>query len=81
VVAFISSCVAFCSLKYVGLGRACKMQALAFAGLAWPGLRARGLECRLSPKSRPMRARSLGLCSGGPSPQVGLGPGPDLALL
>jgi hypothetical protein len=39
------------------------LRARAFAGLTWPGLRAWGMDCRLSPKSRSAWTRALGLCS------------------
>jgi hypothetical protein len=39
------------------------LRAQAFMGLAWPGLQARSLECRLGPKIGPMLARAFGLCS------------------
>jgi hypothetical protein len=38
------------------------MRARTFAGLAWPGVQAWGLDCAHSPKTRPMRARVFGLC-------------------
>jgi hypothetical protein len=55
--------------------------AWAFVGLAWPGGRAWGLDCRLTPKTQPARARALGLCSKSPSTHVGLGPGPAPSLV
>jgi hypothetical protein len=66
----------------LGPDRACNVQAcwawalhtagLGFCrpGLAWPGGQARGLECRLSPKTRLAHARDFGLCS----KSSGLGP-------
>jgi hypothetical protein len=60
-------------------GRACKLWArvaLRFL-LAWPRLWARGLDCGLSPKSRPVHARALGLCSKSPSPQTWAWAQPD----
>jgi hypothetical protein len=41
-------------LKSAGSGFT--LRARAFAGLAWPGGRARGLACGLSPKTRPAQA-------------------------
>jgi hypothetical protein len=65
--------------EQLGPDWACKMQAQAFAGQAWPGGWTRSLDCGLSPKTRPAWARAFGLCSKSPSPSplVGLGPGPD----
>jgi hypothetical protein len=57
----------------VGPGRACKMwarvelvlytilRARAFEGLPCPGLWAWGLDCSLSPKTRPIQAQAFGL--------------------
>jgi hypothetical protein len=57
------------------------MRAWAFAGLAWPSGRAWGLDCGLSPKTRPAQAQAFGLFSKNPSPNVRLGPGPNPVLL
>jgi hypothetical protein len=51
----------------LGLGSGFILRAWAFVGLVWPGLRARGLDCSLSPKTRPMQTRVFGLCSKSPS--------------
>jgi hypothetical protein len=54
---------------------------------AWPGGWAWGLDCGLSPKTRPARAWAFELCSKSlspslsPVPHVGLGPGPNTALV
>jgi hypothetical protein len=47
------------ALMALGPGRACKLWARAFAGLARPGLRAQGLDCGLSPQNP--GPRGLGL--------------------
>jgi hypothetical protein len=77
----------------IGPDRAYKVQARVGLGLytAGSGFRGHGLQkgrdrgqdCMLGPKSRPAHARAFGLCSKSlnPSPHVGLGPGPDLALV
>jgi hypothetical protein len=44
----------------------------------WTGLRTRGLDCRLSPKTRSTRARAFGFCSKNPSQHVGPGSNPAL---
>jgi hypothetical protein len=58
------------TVLYLGPGRACRMWARVFEGLTSPCLRAWGLDCRLSPKSRPVWARALGISSKSPSLQV-----------
>jgi hypothetical protein len=42
----------------LGSGSGFTMRAWAFAGLAWPGGQARGLDRGLSPKTRPARAQA-----------------------
>jgi hypothetical protein len=74
-----------CSPVLLGPDRACKVWAQVGLGLvrAWPGGRAWGLDCRLSPKTRPARAWALGLCSKSQSQSLhcGLVPGPAPALI
>jgi hypothetical protein len=45
----------------LGSGSGFTLRARAFAALAWPGGHSRGLDCRLSPKTRPARTWAFGL--------------------
>jgi hypothetical protein len=49
------------------LGLGFLLWARAFVGLAWLGLQAWGLDCGLSPKTRPAWTRAVGLCSKSPN--------------
>jgi hypothetical protein len=49
-------------VKWVlGSGSGLTLRAQVFVGLAWPGVRAQGMECGLCPKTRPSQAWAFGL--------------------